>query len=163
MNLGHAFVVIENNTSENLNIGKYTLKSGRAVTVGTWSIAEHFGIWYNVENNYIKYCNKYDGRVSLSKEINIEDLEKINSFISTHDRWGVFKNCGYFATNLWNEVAKDGEILNVGFTPKSICNVIVNTQNFEKNKVIPVGGEMGYFDGENYVSFKLAGEHYEKI
>ena len=163
MNLGHAFVVIENNSSEDMIVGKYNLKSGRAVTIGTWSIAEHFGIWYNVENNYIEYCNKYDGRVSLSKEISIDDLNKINTFISTNDRWGVLKNCGYFATNLWNTVAKDGEILNVGYTPKSICSVITNTPNFEKNIVIPVSDEMGYFDSENYISFKLEGEHYEKI
>ena len=163
MNLGHAFIAIENNTSEDMMVGKYTLKSGRSVTIGTWSIAEHFGIWYNVENNYIEYCNKYDGRVSLSKEINAGDLDKINKFISTHDSWGVLKNCGYFATNLWNEVAKDGEILKVGKTPTSICKVITNSDNYEKNIKLVVGGEMGYFDGDKYVSFKLEGEHYGKI
>jgi len=35
--------------------------------------------------------------------------------------------------------------------------------NYEKNIKLVVGGEMGYFDGDRYVSFKLEGEHYGKI
>ena len=163
MNLGHAFIAITNNSSEDVSIGKYTLKPSRCVTIGTWSIAKHFGIWYNVESNYIEYCNKYDGRVSLSKNINAEDINKINNFISTHDKWGILKNCSYFATNIWNEVAKDGEYFKSARTPKSICKTIVNSDDYKINEQFVVSGEIGYYDGDNWVGFKLQGEHYAKI
>lgn len=163
MNLGHAFIAIENNSEEDILVGKYNLKSGRVVTIGTWSILEHFGVWYNVESNYIEYCDKYNGRVSLSKQINKDDLEKITTFINDNDKWNIFRNCSYFAVNLWNSVAKSGESFNVGRTPSAIAKSIKLSDGYNQNQTFAVSSSMGYFDGSNYVEFKLEGEHYARV
>lgn len=163
MNLGHTFIAIENTSSDDMMIGKYILNPGKTVTVAVWSILEHFGVWYNVESNYIEYCNKYNGRVSLSKEINEEDVKKISEFIKSNDNWDPYRNCGYFATKLWNTVAKDKEFINGGTTPSNIAKSIAMSDGYKKNLEIPVSSAMGYFDGTTFVEYKLEGEHYALV
>ena len=80
-NLGHAFLSIENLSNEEISIGQKKLASEEMLTLGTWAIRDHFGVWYNVESNYIKEHNKYDGRVSVTIGINEEDLKKISDSV----------------------------------------------------------------------------------
>ena len=91
-NLGHTFLSIENISDESIDIGKKPLPKGETLAIGTWSILDHFGVWYNVESNYIAEHNKYDGRVSITIGIDVDDLKKINESIATNDRWNPLNN-----------------------------------------------------------------------
>ena len=57
-NYGHAFLVIENISGENIVVGDREIAPKERVTIGLWNIKEHFGIWYNIESNYISEYNK---------------------------------------------------------------------------------------------------------
>lgn len=164
MNLGHAFVSIENISEESLSIIDKVLAPGETVSIGTWSILEHFGVWYNVESVYIETTDKYNGRYSATIGINTEDLEKIVSFISEKDKWNPIHNCSYFALNLWNEVAEESEFIETPFiyTPTYISKELEKFDSFMKNKPIPGNGKMGYFKDSTYVSFEMEGG-YESV
>lgn len=160
MNLGHTFLSFENISSENVNIGKMSVAPGETVAVGTWSVLSHFGIWYNLEGNYIDFNNKYDGRVSITIGINNDDLVKVNKFIEENDRWNPIKNCSYFALNLYNTVAGDTESIPcpVIYTPTYIAEHIRAFVEFDENKAIECDGKFGYFDNDTYVEYSFTGE-----
>lgn len=165
MNLGHSFLSIENVSSENIKLLNKTIEPGETIAIGTWSILEHFGVWYNVESNYIVQHNKYDGRLSITIGIGEDDIEKISSFIAEKDTWNPINNCSYFALNLWNKVAGETEYIKTPFiyTPSYIAEEMKKFDSFEKNKDIPTEDTMGYFKGETYVSFQIEGDNYESV
>lgn len=150
-NLGHSFLGIENIGDEDITIGKSTLSPLDSLTFGTWSIQAHFGVWYNVESEYIRTCNKYDGRISITTGINSDDLAKINSFINSHDYWTPTNNCSNFALNLWNTIAdKEEELLRPFiYSPSHIANCLKNFENYETNKNINTSILQMYFYDEN--------------
>lgn len=150
-NLGHSFLGIENTSDSPITIGKSTLNPGDGLTFGTWSIQIHFGVWYNVESEYIKTCNKYDGRISITTGINEEDLEKMNTFINSHDYWTPTNNCSNFALNLWNTIADDNEELLRPFiySPKYIAKNLKNFESYDTNKIINTSISQMYFYDEN--------------
>ena len=108
-NYGHSFFAITNVSDEEFVVGDMTVKPEETISVGLWSIFEHFGVWYNVESNYIKEHNKYAERVSLTIGIGIEDITKITEIIKNNDAWTPLYNCSKFALQVWNAVAMDNE------------------------------------------------------
>lgn len=157
MNLGHTFLSVENTSSQDIKVGKVTLAPNKAVTIGAWSIKAHFGVWYNVESLYIKDCNKYDGRVSITAGINQDDLAKISEFIANHDIWTPYRNCSNFALNLWNTVATDTEELvkPVIYSPSKIRRELNKFDTCQTNRKIETDDQMFYFDGDTPKYFKL--------
>ena len=162
-----SFLSIENTSDTSINIGKKELNVSKTLTIGTWSIQSHFGVWYNVENNYIKEHNKYDGRVSVTIGISSEDIDLINEFIEDNDHWGPIKNCSYFALNLYNTVASDTEFIDTPliYTPSYISSIIKKFDTCEFNREIPVEDKMSYFDGTSLVEYTLSerGIQYEGV
>jgi hypothetical protein len=126
MNLGHAFLSIDNKSNENITIYNYTLTVGESITLGSWSISQHFGVWFNIESNYIQYNNKYDNRYSISTGLSYDDINTINDFIINNDKWSIVHNCSYFALNLWNSIAENSEKINsrLIYSPQYIQNEI---------------------------------------
>lgn len=165
MNLGHAFVSVENISDKNISILNKKIAPNETISIGTWSILEHFGVWYNVESNYIVQHDKYNGRLSITTGISEEDIETLSKFISSHDRWNPLFNCSNFALNLWDTVATDTEYIDkpLIYTPSYIAKIISKFDNHEKNKAIPTEDTMGYFDGSKYVSFQIEGDNYESV
>lgn len=165
MNLGHSFLSVENISTSPITLLNKNIAPNETISIGTWSILEHFGVWYNVESNYIVQHNKYDGRLSITIGIDNEDISTISEFIKTNDTWNPLTNCSNFALNLWNTVATESEYIKkpVIYTPSHIANEIMKFDNYERNKSIETEDTMGYFDGSTYVSFQIEGDNYEIV
>ena len=161
MNLGHSFLSVENTSDSAIEIGNVTIDAGKTIAIGTWSIQAHFGVWYNVESNYIADHNKYDGRLSVTTGIGLDDIEKITKFILSHDYWNPLQNCSYFALNLWNEVVEDSEKLDTMliYSPGAIANQLRNFDTFEENRPIITDSKFHYFAGETPVYYELEDNH----
>lgn len=157
MNLGHSFLSLENVSSEPIKIANVVLSPGKTIAIGTWSIKAHFGVWYNVESNYIQDYNKYDGRLSITTGIGLDDIDKVSEFILSHDYWNPLQNCSYFALNLWNEVAEDGEKLDLMaiFSPSAIAKQIKTFESYDVNKEIITDAKFHYFDNDTPVYYEL--------
>lgn len=160
LNLGHSFITIENTSSDNMTIGNYELTPNETICIGTWSISNHFGVWYNVESNYNSKYNRYDGRISLTKEISSNDITTITTFIAKHNYWNPFRNCSYFALNLWNSVADSNEKLKkpIIYSPTHVTQEIKKFNNYEYNRPLPTNSNMGYYSNAKFVSFNMKGE-----
>lgn len=159
-NLGHSFLSVYNRSNEDILIGDYMLEVGETICVGTWSINQHFGVWYNLESNYIRVCDKYLGRVSVTKYLSEQDVEEITSFIKQNDKWNPLFNCSCFAINLWNAVAKENEILNTYliYTPNKLAEQLKQFKNYKINMHIKTKNEFGYFSEGVYKQFHLQGD-----
>lgn len=158
MNLGHAFLSIENISDKDIEIYNYIIPSGESISLGSWSLSKHLGVWINIESNYIQLDNKYKGRYSITTGINESDLEILNNTIAKKDKWGLLKNCSYFAYTIWNSIAEDNEKINKPnflYTPTYLEEEIRKFDNFEVNRPIKSNSNCYYFNGENYVEFKM--------
>lgn len=153
MNLGHSFLSLENISSSPIEISNVTIDVGETIAIGTWSIKSHFGVWYNVESNYINDYNKYDGRISVTTGVSYDDIDKITDYIISHDYWTPLTNCSCFALNLWNEVAEDREKLDkpLIYNPTAIAKQLVNFENYEINREINTDNKFYYFDDKTPV------------
>lgn len=157
-NLGHSFLSVENISSDTIKVGKVDLRAGDSITIGTWSIKAHFGVWYNVESVYIDTIDKYNGRISITAGINQNDIDKMNEFILSHDYWSPTNNCSNFALNLWNTVATVDEELVRPFiySPGKIAKSLVNFEGYETNRIINTSiDKMFYFEENTPKYFSL--------
>lgn len=164
MNLGHSFLSFENVSDSDVKIGEYILAPNDTVTISTWCVSDHFGVWYNMESNYIKYHDKYNGRYSVLMGIKADQEDTIAKYIKGNDVWRPTKNCTNFSIGLWNKLCEKGETLSTPliYTPKKLVNDIKSFNTFEKNKEILVSDKLGYFDEHNnfitYAFEKALGE-----
>lgn len=160
VNLGHSFLSIENISTSDITLYNYTIPAGETITIGTWSLSKHFGIWFNIESNYIVNRNKYDGRYSVTTGVSVEDINKLNDFMSSHDKWGCLKNCSYFAQSFWNEIAEESEFIPYKpiFTPKYLEEEIQKFEEHEYNREIITNDTCYYFDGDTFQEFHFEGE-----
>lgn len=156
-NLGHSFLSVKNLSGNDIVVGNYILQPNDVVTFGTWSINDHFGVWYNVETNYIRFSNKYDGRISVSQNINLNELEKISKFILSHDRWNPVNNCSYFAINCWNEIADENEKLQTYliYKPVKLAKEIKLFSNYKINLDLSTNSKFGYFNNNHFKEFSF--------
>ena len=132
-NYGHSFLSIENVSLNNFVVGDRIVLPNETITIGLWPIKEHFGIWFNVESNYINEYNKYSERVSISVGINLDDIAKVSKIIDENDNWTPMFNCSSFSLKVWNSVAQDSEKLNVGgfISPNNLVKEIKLFKNYE--------------------------------
>ena len=157
MNLGHSFLSLENISDKPIKIANKTVSPNETIAIGTWSIQAHFGVWYNVESNYISDYNKYDGRLSITTGITDEDIETMTEYILAHDYWTPLENCSCFALNLWNEVVEDSEKLDkmLIYSPSGIASQLRQFDTFEENKEILTDDKFYYFDATTPVYYEL--------
>ena len=156
VNLGHAFLGFKNLSREVIDIG-VPVAPGEEVTFGTWSIAEHFGVWYNVESNYILNYNKYYGRQSIEKLVSLEDAETIRAFIFENDLWTPLKNCTWFAVNLWNAVSAGGDRLDTPliYSPAKLKEDISCFNKVKTNKSVFTSESIVYITGSGPEKFSM--------
>ncbi len=156
INLGHAFIGIKNISEEVLDIG-IIVNPDEEITVGTWSIAQHFGVWYNVESNYIADFNKYYGRQSIEKKISLNQIEKIKNFISANDLWTPLKNCSWFAVNLWNCVADKSDMLDTPliYSPLKLKENLSEFEKVKTNKAVKTSNKVFYISENSTMEYIL--------
>jgi len=144
---GHAFLAITNIKSQEFVVGDRKVAPNETITFGLWPIQEHFGVWFNVESNYINEYNKYAQRVSLTIGVDLEDIEKICTIIDNNNKWTLFYNCSDFACEIWNSVAEEFEKLNVNnfVSPNDLVKEIKLFKNYEFNKVFNTNDVVTYY------------------
>ena len=114
-NHGHSFLSVENISNSSFMVGDRQVKPNETITIGLWSIQEHFGVWFNLESNYILETQKYENRVSLTIGIDAEDIANISKIIDENNEWTPIYNCAKFASEVWNSVADDEEKIETTF------------------------------------------------
>jgi len=100
--LGHSWISIDNQLDHPITIKDYTVQPDEILTMSVWAITNHFGVVFNLEPNFISLRGRYDGRQSLSTNIDESQLSIVDSFIDSNDHWGTTKNCSYWSIHLWN-------------------------------------------------------------
>ncbi|MEE1065140.1 MAG: hypothetical protein UH249_03315 [Acutalibacteraceae bacterium] len=102
---GHSWIYVENLTDHSIVVGAYTVKKGKAVSLGTagTTLADGRGLYYNVEA--YRYRNiPITDYVHLSKDITQKQLDKLTKRVLNAGVWSYFINCTYFAASAWNSV-----------------------------------------------------------
>lgn len=114
--MGHAFLVITNNTSKTLSIGPYSMGKNKQVTLGMRDgyqghLSGVGGAYYNVEA--VK-ASIYKDFAYKTISVTADDVRKISEFFrknSYYESGGdlLFHNCTTFAVRAWNLVASQSE------------------------------------------------------
>ncbi len=102
---GHSWIYVENLTDHSIMVGAYTVKKGKAVSLGTagTTLEDGRGLYYNVEA--YRYRNiPITDYVHLSKDITQKQLDKLTKRVLNAGAWSYFINCTYFAASAWNSV-----------------------------------------------------------
>lgn len=157
LNLGHSFLKIKNVSNDSIKIYGYELLSDEELTISTWPISSHFGIWFNLESKYINKYNKYSDRVSISVGINQKDINKINNKFYIIDKWNPLFNCTSFSLAIYNEIASSNEIINLNSfkTPKSLYEEIMKFNEHLYQEDVILNQISGYFNDDEFLSFDL--------
>lgn len=155
MNLGHAFVGVTNLTEEAYRVGGYELQPQETVTIGSWSMSGHFGLWYNIENYYMNAKGRYEGRLSLDQSFATGALTAINEYLYAHDSWSLFRNCSYLALNLFNLCREEDERLEIGgtVTPGKIYDLLVEEPAAVEDYLPALTGSIGWAEDDGKGDF----------
>ncbi len=157
---GHAYVSVENLSGVDMILGKgYLLPAGETVTIASWEMDAHGGVWYNIEPTY-KARGWYDKRKSVTRNVDENSLERINAFLCNedNDNWTLFHNCVHFATGMWNEAARGSgdDIATDGLlTPADLISRITEFKEYEVARPYESDLPTGYFDENGFKEFKL--------
>lgn len=102
---GHSWIYVENLTDHSIVVGAYTVKKGKAVSLGTagTTLEDGRGLYYNVEAYRYRDIPITD-YVHLSKDITQKQLDKLTKRVLNAGTWSYFLNCTYFAASAWNSV-----------------------------------------------------------
>lgn len=104
---GHTWLYFENLTNHDVQVGLYTVKPGKGVSVGSYGydIEDGRGVYYNVEAHRYNSA-KVNDYVYLSTEITEKQLERVSEKILLSGTWFYMLNCSYFAITTWDVVSK---------------------------------------------------------
>ncbi len=100
--LGHAFLIVRNDSTFPITVGHMQIPAETAITIGTFgTIDAHKGIWYNIEG----YNQGYYKGTAATYAVPQSDISALNYAINSHDRHsGLSDNCAAFARDVWNAV-----------------------------------------------------------
>ena len=131
LNVGHAFLVFYNDSSQAVTIGRMSVGAGEYVTIGTYgNRSTHKGIWYNVEG----YTQPAD-TISLAYSISSSQLATINSTINANDDYeDVTNNCCHFATRVWNAIVPSSLDVTGGL-PDTLYNSVCSISGYTNYSV----------------------------
>lgn len=105
--LGHAWISIENQSGHTIRLIDYEIEDGEILTMSAWALSEHRGVYFNIEPHFMKQFGRYDGRKSLSVNIDESKMETIGDYIINNDNWTFIKNCSHWSLDLWNAIVSD--------------------------------------------------------
>lgn len=148
--LGHAWLSVENQTDEAVKFNDYEISPSEALYFGAWGSSAKWGVCYNMEPNFASEFGRYEGTISLSTKIDLNQLEEIAKFVSENDQWNIIQNCSWFATYCWNSAMEDDADLPTYwiYTPTSLCSDIMNFEEYQVNKPM-TGAKDIFFYNEN--------------
>lgn len=162
INYGHSFLSFKNKSSMTLFIAGYSLLPNEEITIGTWPISSNFGIWFNVEASYIKFKNKYSERVSITNTLTSSHLNHINEIIFQYGQWTIFKNCTYFAVNVWNALFQDDKLLSRRInSPKRLYREISKNNRHLVGKEIKYNHNIGFFHHNDFIQYTYGKDYVE--
>lgn len=107
---GHTWIYVENNTDRTLRVGLYDLPPGQGVSVGSFSftVADGWGLYYNIEAFRENNKDREDITWSVSEELTASELQTLtDELVGYFNSWGFGRNCAYFAFKMWNAVTGD--------------------------------------------------------
>lgn len=127
----HAWITVSNISDKNITVGKFSIRPGKTMALGTWgNKSEHTGLWYNLESYAIKHESAYDNRVSLRVDLSPSSLKSLNTHIVGYDRWSKANNCSSFAVSSWNKVCSTKLSAGLINTPKNLANSIKSVDGY---------------------------------
>lgn len=146
LDLGHAFISFQNLTDESFRIGGYEVEPGETVTVSSWAMSSHAGIWYNIENYYVTALDRYEGRYSYTLPMYESSIEAVSEYIYGNDSWHLFRNCAYAALNMFNICAPREEEIEVSGnpTPGKLYAAIALNEGYQVDRELSFTGKIGY-------------------
>lgn len=159
LNMGHSFIAVTNNSDENIMVGALEVESGQSASIGTWGQSAHWGVWYNLESEYMS-IGRYEGISSITQDITLSQVDDLTTYIAENDYWKFTKNCSYFAVEIWNSVSDESEQINFSSvaTPGEIVTILSNSLGYETDKPIENYGKVGYAvggDADAFVEFTM--------
>lgn len=122
---GHLWVYIHNTTDEPITVGLLEVAPDDGISMATFGFtrSDGLGIYYNMETyRNDKYCD--ESCISLSDDLTVSELEKINKKLLTSNQWNPFINCVFFACSIWNTA---GNTFIMPFTYPPITRLIIKT------------------------------------
>jgi hypothetical protein len=146
-NYGHSFLAVTNISENAFAVGDMVVNPGETISVGLWSVFEHFGVWYDIESNYIKEHDKYSKRVSITIGVGLEDISSISEVIKENDAWTPIYNCSKFALDVWNRVATDNEKIESHFfmSPGYLVEEIKSFNGYENVRQCETSTTIRYY------------------
>lgn len=158
ISFGHAFIVVENNSSNQLTVGNYTINSNETLSIGLWMQSgtnrPHGGIWYNLENYKADNFSEMDDAVALKKNITLSQVSTISNFIldNNNDYYDLYTyNCTHFATQIWNQISNIHVSNSFGF-PSSVKSSIVSNSTHINYTFNNSYGAIGYYNNGIFVN-----------
>ncbi|MFR1685837.1 MAG: hypothetical protein ACLSVX_01490 [Massilimicrobiota timonensis] len=128
----HSWLMFENKTSSTKTVGRYSLKAGDKVTVGTWGNLQYDGVWYNVEAR-----RQLTHHVSTSINLSSSQLSTVTSTIKNNNAWSLTNNCSTFAVKVWNSVASTKLSAGTPNLPTELAWSIRNKTSYQTNYAMP--------------------------
>lgn len=116
----------------------------------------HNGIWYNLESYFVHNLSAYSNRVSLSMSVSLDDIDDINTLVSSNDTWSLTNNCSSFATKIWNQISSTDVSAGVINTPTSLMNSIKSKTGYQTNRSIGNTTPIGYVGNNGFVSVSMS-------
>lgn len=132
----HSFVLIENLTNNHISVGHLGVGGHDFATIGTWgNLAQHKGIWYNLEaNNGFRISTPH---LSVYTYINSNELNNMNNKINSIDRWEYLINCSSFAVDVWNSISDHKLSAGIVNTPRGLASSMKKVFNPQTNASYP--------------------------
>lgn len=167
LDLGHAWLVVENETDNDYSFYNTTLSSGETVSIGTWGNvidldtgSLYQGAWLNLEAQAELGTQN---TASLTITITSQQLSAVSQKCIQMNAWDLFNNCSYFASTIWNSVAPSDMQVNSYFFPANfpatLKDSIQNIDGHENNRSFAYNDYTGYCT--NSTTFKyVAPENY---
>ncbi|MCR4795863.1 MULTISPECIES: hypothetical protein [Ruminococcus] len=128
----HAFLSIRNKAGYDISVLGTNVPPNGAITIGTTKSldGQGDGIYTNAEAWLIKNKGYYKKRVSLSIDITLGELFKLNDVMYKNNTWSWYLNCSIFARTVWNSVAPKSLEL-TGGTPVMLADSIKSKKTYK--------------------------------
>ncbi len=156
--LGHAWLSVANGTDSPIFVRENEILPGEALTFSVWALSGHMGVVYNLEPNFIEDFGRYDGRKTVSVNVDSHALQVISDFIDENDRWTFTENCTYWSIRLWNEVVGEEyrvKTQTVLYTPERLTKSLDEFKNVTENAAFLNAGEIFIYESGERTELKL--------
>lgn len=126
---GHACILLHNNSSIPMTVGRMLVMPGDYVSVGTFDLEHspnenHAGVWYNVEGYHMRGISNYE-YAAVSYDLTDTQVARLTNYINLNNRY-VHANytCASFAIGCWNAVVPSRYQLSTTSLPDILIHYI---------------------------------------